>query len=372
MFSNMKKIYIFIFCSVLLFVELAYGRPSKIIGFERDELTSIEKGFFNSIHRNRNKLQTYYDGFLIASGITENKEFEYYKKTLDSLRKYTLKYMTQHKHKNEYEQGQQLLSLLYSSGILKSYSKHSTLANNLLDDGDYNCLTSTIIYTLLALELGLDVYAIFTNDHAFVKLNTQKSGLVNIETTSENGFGFVANHTQKQSIGIDFLIASLYANAISLVPNKNKNDITAYKKGFYISPTSDFFRNNLVVLLNNKAIDEVEYKNYDAASELLSTALKFDSENSVTYQNIVYYYYKQGLDYLSENDFGLAISTFEDALEATNNNSSILSNLKTAYYNYVMHEYKSDRLRKAKKILSRAMKRFPNDSDFIKLKETIS
>ncbi len=385
----MKKIYIFVLVFALILSQLATASTaSKMISFDEAELTSLEKKYFYNIHKNRNKLETYYDGFLIASGITENVEFEHYKGLLNKLRRDVAEYMKEHKNKTHYERGQLLLSWLYSSGTLKKYYLRSTLAGNLFDDGSYNCLSSTIIYTLLALELGLEPRAVFTSNHAFVSLNTEH-GHVDVETTVAYGFNpgskqiqefekeqrivYVprSNYNDRQYVDVDFLVASVYGNAISLVSSQNKNNLTSYKKGFYISPTSDFFRNNIIILLNNKAIDQIKYKNYEEAASLLSTAIKFDSQNSITERNVIYYYHQQGIDYLNANDYPSAISVFEHALEVTKNDISVKNNLKVAYYNYIVYEYKSNRFENAKIILSRAMKKFPNDKDFMELKKAV-
>ncbi len=383
-----KHIFVLIFILVLS-SQFLYSSPSKVIGFEPHELTSIERAFFGNIDKNRDKLQMYYDGFLIASGITEKAGFDHYKKMLNSLRKRTLTYMKEHQNKSDYERGKLLLEWLYSSGTLKTYYLRSTLANNLFDDGSYNCLSASIIYTLLAVELGLDAHAIFTSNHAFVSLNTER-GAVDVETTVVYGFDpgseqiqefqeqqrivYVpkSNYKDRQNVELDFLIASIYGNAISLVPRQNVDNLTAYKKGFYISPNSDFFRNNIVILLNNKAIDEIKYRNYEVAAEMLSKAIKFDPKNSITERNVVYYYQQQGIDYLNANNYPSAISIFEHALEVTNNDKSVKNNLKVAYYNYIVYEYKSNRFENAKIILSRAMKVFPNDRDFSELKKVVN
>ncbi len=383
------KRFVLIFTFMLIATQFVYSKPSDIITFDDSELTSIERVFFANIDRNRNKLQTYYDGFLIASGITERADFEHYKNKLDALRREVVTYMKGYRGNTNYERGKLLLEWLYSSGTLRKYYIRSTLANNLFDDGSYNCLSASIIYTLLAIEIGLEANAIFTSNHAFVTLNTEK-GYIDVETTVSYGFDpgskqiqefqeqqrivYVpkSNYQDRQHVDIDFLVASIYGNAISLVPSRNVDNLTAYKKGFYIAPEADFFRKNIVILLNNKAIDEIQYRNYETAADFLSTAIKFDPRNDITERNVVYYYQQQGIDYLNSKDYPSAISVFEHALESTNNDNSIRNNLKVSYYNYVVHEYQSNRFENAKIILSRAMKRFPNDRDFNELKKALN
>lgn len=380
---------IFVLFFVLSFTKFIYASPSDRIEFYSDELSSLERQYFFNIDKNRNDLQTYYDGFLIASSITNKNEYLYYKDLLDQVRLRMFSYMEDYKDESDYDKGRILLKWLYSSGILKNYHLSATLATHLFDDGSYNCLSSTIIYTLLATELGLDVHAIFTSDHSFVVINTER-GNIDVETTVEYGYDpgqkeiaefqnqqrivYVpkTNYRNRKSVDIDFLIASLYGNTISLVPSRNLDNLSAYKKGFYIAPKEEFFQKNIEISLNNRAIDQINNKNYEVAFDLLSAAVKFNSNSEMTRHNIVYYYQHQGISYLNERDYPSAIAIFEHALEQTNGDNSVKNNLKVAYYNYIVNEYNANRFENAKIILARATKRFPNDNDFIELQKSIN
>jgi len=385
----MKK-YFLILLFISLYSFLAYSKPSDRIKFYSDELSAIEESFFSDVDSDNNGLniQSYYDGFLIASSITNESNFLYYKDKIDEIRIRAIENMLEHNDKSDYDKGKILLKWLYSSGILKKYYQSATLAGQMLDNGSYNCLSSTILYTLLATELGLNVYAVFTPNHSFAVIKTEK-GSIDIETTVEYGFDpgvkeveqfenqqrivYVpkTNYGNRTPVDLNFLIASLYANTISLVPSYNIDNLAAYKKGFYLSPEANIFQNNIIATLNNKSLDNIKKKNYEQAMVYLEDALHFIPENATTKHNIVFFYQSKGLDYLNNKDFPSAIDVFRYALKETNNNKSIKHNLKVSYYNYVINEYNAKRFENAKIILSRALSVFPNDNDFMTLKGSL-
>ncbi len=383
----MKK-YILIVLLIILYNCFVYSKPSDRIKFYSNELSNIEEIFFSNVDENKIDLQTYYDGFLIASSITNESDFLFYRDKINEIRLRAMENMLQYQNESDYNKGKILLKWLYTSNILKKYYLSSTLANHLIDSGSYNCLSSTIIYTLLATELGLDVNAVFTPNHSFATLKTEK-GEIDVETTVEYGFDpgteeieefenqqriiYVpkTNYGNRKNVDLNFLISSLYANTISLIPTYNINNLAAYKKGFYLSPNEKLFQNNIVITLNNKAIDNIDTKNYEEAIVYLEDALHFEPNSEITKYNIVYFYQTKGSEYLDKNDFASAINIFKNALKETDNNTSIMHNLKVSYYNYIRNEYDANRFENAKIILSRAFLIFPNDGDFRYLEDLL-
>jgi hypothetical protein len=71
--------------------------------------------------------------------------------------------------------------------FLKSYSEHQTRLDQLLSSGRYNCVSSAVLYMLLASSVGLEVTGVMTRDHAFVTVNAGTE-LIDVETTNPYGF----------------------------------------------------------------------------------------------------------------------------------------------------------------------------------------
>lgn len=89
--------------------------------------------------------------------------------------------------------GEYVLAFMHGA-YLKRYAEDQTLLSALLDNGTFNCVSSAVFYTILAVAVDLDVGAVITHDHAFATVNTGDRGrannaaLIDVETTNKYGF----------------------------------------------------------------------------------------------------------------------------------------------------------------------------------------
>ena len=64
--------------------------------------------------------------------------------------------------------GEALLVFLHGpDGVLRKYRASQTRVDILLDEGSFNCVSSALVYYVLARGLGMAVGAVGTRDHAF-------------------------------------------------------------------------------------------------------------------------------------------------------------------------------------------------------------
>ena len=372
---------------------LLYSKPSDKVLFQENEITELEAEFFNIIDNGNITIETYYDAFLIASGIVDYEEFNEYKSKLNDLRARAQEELAPYALEGPEVLGEELLLWLYSdNGILKKYVLKATLAQDLFNRGQYNCLSSSIIYALIFMEFGFEVKGVLTKHHSFCTIVTP-SGDIDVETTLSVGFNpgtkeieemansqritYVpkGNYRDREDVTIMTLIASLYANSISLL-GRSINDpyegLAMYKKGYYLAPDFDFFQKNILSSMNNIAIQNVKKANYEEAMYYFDQAEAFSPKNTITHKNRIYYYNTIGTLYLNKKDYPSAIQAFKEGVIAIGTNSGVLKrNLKVAYYNYAVNEYNAKRYNNASFISNEALVLFPNDRDFVKLRKSI-
>jgi tetratricopeptide (TPR) repeat protein len=84
------------------------------------------------------------------------------------------------------ERGEYVLTFMYDR-YLKKYSTHQTRVDEIFISGQYNCVSSAVLYSILALSVGLDVRGVMTRDHAFVTVHTGAES-IDVETTNPYGF----------------------------------------------------------------------------------------------------------------------------------------------------------------------------------------
>lgn len=382
--------------TILLFFILTYSviyaKPSDKIRFDSDELTKLEYDFFTKIDNGEtNDLKLHYDGFIIASGITDEEEFKFYRGKLDEIRNLAKKDLSQYTEEGAYAFGKRLLNWLYSSGVLKKYFETSTLFQDLIYKGEYNCLSSSILYSLLYSEFGFKVTGVLTSSHAFCTVYTEQ-GKIDVETTISRGFNpgqkeirntgnstivtFVpqGNYRDRNEVDIFTLIATLYPNSISLkkIEKDLEKQLVMAKKAYYLSPNTEIYNKNLINAYNRLALDYIKKNDYEAAYKTLEEAYVFDPSSSMTKNNRIHYYNTIGTSYLSQKDYPNAIQIYKIGISDIGDDASVLKrNLKVSYYNYAVTEYNERRYNNANTISEEALKLFPNDRDFIKLLSSI-
>ncbi|MEM0955908.1 MAG: transglutaminase family protein [Pseudomonadota bacterium] len=81
-------------------------------------------------------------------------------------------------------------SQLQASAAPDRYRVEQSQLAALLRTGEFNCISSSLLYIVAARKLGLDVSGVLLSSHAFVQLNLAEGG-VDLETTAFNGFGLL-------------------------------------------------------------------------------------------------------------------------------------------------------------------------------------
>jgi tetratricopeptide (TPR) repeat protein len=390
--TQMRLIYqVILFISLISSISMASDYDK--LPFQKHELNGVEIEFFRKVIQNNMDLESYYDAFLIASGITDTESFLEYKTKLNILRQKAQEDLSQYVSAGSEVFAEALLKWLYQEQILSKYVIKATLAQDLLDRGQYNCLSSSILYNLLYTEFGFKAKGVLTKDHSFSTIITEDGREIDVETTIAYGYNpgerqveqlesiqrivYVpkSNYRDRTDVSVATLIASLYANSISLL-GRSINDplegLAMYKKGYYLAPDFDFFSKNIVASMNNLAVDYIKNGNYENAWSYFNQLEKFAPNNSITTQNKIYYYNTIGTLYLNAKDYPSAIQAFREGITDIGADGKVLKrNLKVAYYNYAVNEYNAKRYNNANFISNEALEVFPNDRDFLELKKNM-
>ena len=87
---------------------------------------------------------------------------------------------------NGRERAEYILTFMHRK-FLNTYSLYQTRVDTLLADGTYNCVSSAVLYMILAKSAGLDVSGVMTRDHAFAQVHINGES-VDVETTNPYGF----------------------------------------------------------------------------------------------------------------------------------------------------------------------------------------
>ncbi len=122
---------------------------------------------------------------LLVSGARDKSVRQKYLAQLDELAQEAK--ISLRGRKKTFQKGKRLLQWLHERELTSGYHSGQTDITKLLDDKTFNCVSSAVLYNLLAKRLGLDVRAVQVPDHVFSILY---EGLnhADIETTTPEGF----------------------------------------------------------------------------------------------------------------------------------------------------------------------------------------
>ncbi len=68
------------------------------------------------------------------------------------------------------------------------YDYEQSRLMGIFETGEYNCISSALLYAVMARELGLAVEGVMMPTHAFIQLNLPNGTPIDVETTSPGGF----------------------------------------------------------------------------------------------------------------------------------------------------------------------------------------
>lgn len=329
----MKNIIILIF---LLISSFCFAKISDNVSLDQKKLTSEEKKIFKKFGNGEtNDLSVYYDAFAVIS--TDKSKFSYYRKELEKIRNKSKKELLSYREKeNDYKFADRLLKWLYDENILVEYVSNATLAEDIIERGNYNCLSSAVLYGLLALDFELDVKSVLTTSHAYciVKANGKN---IKVETTVRRGFDYKdnsivreeetflmlpsereeANKKIKDPIidEVANLISINYLNAYSLDRGKSFIEDINYRKAYYIHP-NEYNKNLLIGLLYR----DINY--YDINFTDIDEIIKIDPLDSRINYTLELYCQKLSPNLntrSSKYDFKNAVYVYREGLKRVNN-----------------------------------------------------
>lgn len=81
------------------------------------------------------------------------------------------------------------------SELISGYDSEQSKVSTIFETGRFNCISSAILYMILARYFDLSVQGVVTTEHAFIQIIADGGRIIEVETTSKNGYGLVHDKT---------------------------------------------------------------------------------------------------------------------------------------------------------------------------------
>ena len=125
---------------------------------------------------------------LAASGLEGEDLSRYSGRLMSSLEDFQREYLPRLSGQNSRDKGEAILIWMHETYLTGRYRTDQTRMDVLMDRGDYNCVSSAILYLIFTRAAGLAAAGEETIDHAFCTLRLESGQSVDIETTTLLGF----------------------------------------------------------------------------------------------------------------------------------------------------------------------------------------
>ena len=180
------------------------------------------------------------DAALYASGV-DSKELPEYRDRIRSLLSGLPAYLQERRENTP--RGEAVLHYLHEN-LFTRYREPQTLIHVTLDTGQYNCVSSAVMYAIAARFAGLPIKGVVTSDHAFCSV-IEDGVETDVETTNPHGYnpgqkrefvnafgqtGFTyvppGNYHLRTALTQQELIGLILQNRIARLQRENRIDLT--------------------------------------------------------------------------------------------------------------------------------------------------
>jgi tetratricopeptide (TPR) repeat protein len=266
---------------------------------------------------------------LLASGDADPEKRKAHLERLDTLEAQARRAMAE--AKTPFEKGEKLLAFLHSKTgpMAKGYKGQQTNLSGILDTGNYNCVSSAVLYNVLGRRFDLDLRAIEVPSHAFSILY-DGTAHADVETTTASGFNptrdpaaqkeFQAktgfryipdmHRDQRREVGEAGLVAIIYYNhGVNLAREKRHHEaLLAYFRAMSLDPEFISAVKNALGELANWGLELSRQGKHEEAVNVVSAGLELAPQDAALRNNLIFVYQEGGKNLLASGKSAEAVA----------------------------------------------------------------
>lgn len=229
---------------------------------------------------------------------------------------------------NELENAELIMKVMYDN-VLSNYSRRQTKLSVMFKTGNYNCVSSSLLFLALAKDCGLDARIQETSVHAFITVYTKDGQKFDVETTNPAGVnpGEKKMISQNSSGSKKYTIVpkTYYSNRVEIsdrkavtLPAKNicaeLSDRNEFEKGIplaasvyeFVTKEKAAVRKDYDAMCANFAAYANQNRQYEAALKLLRAVMDHYGKSDLLVRNYNDIAYNAVAESCNINDFNNA------------------------------------------------------------------
>ncbi len=217
-----------------------------------------------------------------------------------------------------------IYNTLHEQLLTGQYHSTCTEVDRAFDDGDYNCVTATILYQCLCEEFELSPTAVATSTH--VRSRFLAPSTFDVETTCAEWFDVVhqkpstqtlrQNQRVRQLTDIELLAKIYYNRGVSRLETKAFFDgVALLEISQSLDPADKPTRKNLAAGINNWALAECDAGHFEHAIELVVVGIEKHPEFTPLLANDIHIHQRYASQLLQQQRFAQAMQVLQGAFE---------------------------------------------------------
>jgi tetratricopeptide (TPR) repeat protein len=303
-----------------------------------------EAALFADVKEGHFRSWSFAEAALLASGVSDAAKRKEYAERLDGLEAEARTAVAG--AGTPFEKGEKLLRWLHAGPLSGGYRSGQTDLHTVLNDKTFNCVSSAVLYNVLALRLGLDARAIEVPDHAFT-IVYDSTRHADVETTIAVGF----------ELGRDRAARRQFRDRTGFV----------YVPDRFPERRRELREAGLVaVIFYNHAVAALNRKHYEEALLGFFKALSLDTEDALSVQLALATLAEWSGDLAERSRFDDALTVLATGLELAPTNATLLHQRRAVWANWALKILKDGKEDEALALLDRAVKAVPEDTNLFR------
>jgi tetratricopeptide (TPR) repeat protein len=362
-------------------------------------LSDLEQQLFADAEDGRLDEFSLLDAALIASGVKDTAELGRYSERMEA-------WAVELKHSggadgSPRQQVEAIFAFLHGKILRGKYNLQCTDLRQAFDEGQFNCVSATVLFNCLAGELGFSSSALETPGHALSRVFLP-DGTLDVETTCPRWFCMqhdrLLNDTeQKGTVPFSLhenwaspplhenwdsaqkiivqnsandkaklreispiqLTAMIYYNrGIDFLAEKRFADAAAANaKAIRLDPLSSTARGNFLATINNWAIDLGNAGDYARAADMLRQGMAFDPHYEAFSLNFAHVHHQWSQELCKDGKYAEAVELLNQAASEMPENAYFQHAVWDVYRRWAIALFEADKMEEAFAVFAQARRR---------------
>lgn len=313
---------------------------------------------------------------LIAEGNTETEALRNYKLQMDRIvSRINAEAKADSKLFSKEDLTKKIFTSLHGDVLKGRYDINCTDLGQVLETGNYNCVSATVMFNVIAQRLGLDVCGLEMPGHALSRVKLANGEYIDLETTCANWFS-LKDATARRSATMEKVarpapLGTGYANAQPLGNARTSDDsgIRNQVEANQVAELSDITKKLrevspvqlVAAIYYNQGVDRINEGRYAEALILNAKANQLDPENETVWKHILAPINNWAIEYAKQKRYNVAAKLLDEGRKIDPEYENFKLNQLHVYFHWMQALGEAKRYQDAEIVFAQANARLPEN-----------